>query len=327
MRFEFVVRSGRKRADGALIRADHLAGPLEGLRSGGPRHAASAAHCGTHISAREDVAWCSDLQSANGTSSTTNALPASNYSAPTASGSARPSSELLEATPTASGSPAAAERRHHVPQHGRSAQPDHRAARRRHDQARVTLSRSTSARTNRVSWNRRRKYLKTLHKVSEILSRASSVEALFDSIVAAILGARRRSRGILMRPRDGDPKEINMVVVRTKDGQGSGACVMLSRRHRQRRVREGHLGVNRRCRWRRSIRGRREASCGSASGSVMCAPMRTTTTILGVLYVDSQMAREFSEAELELLAAVGTRPASRCTAPPDGGVEKVFSTS
>ena len=35
--------------------------------------------------------------------------------------------------------------------------------------------------------------------------------------------------------------------------------------------------------------------------------MRTTDEILGVLYVDSQMAREFSEAELELLAAVGNQ--------------------
>ena len=35
--------------------------------------------------------------------------------------------------------------------------------------------------------------------------------------------------------------------------------------------------------------------------------MRTTDEILGVLYVDSQMAREFSEAELELLAAIGNQ--------------------
>ena len=41
--------------------------------------------------------------------------------------------------------------------------------------------------------------------------------------------------------------------------------------------------------------------------SVMCAPMRTTDEILGVLYVDSQMAREFNEAELELLAAIGNQ--------------------
>jgi HD-GYP domain-containing protein (c-di-GMP phosphodiesterase class II) len=39
----------------------------------------------------------------------------------------------------------------------------------------------------------------------------------------------------------------------------------------------------------------------------MCAPMRTTEMVLGVLYVDSQTAREFSEAELELLAAVGNQ--------------------
>jgi HD-GYP domain-containing protein (c-di-GMP phosphodiesterase class II) len=39
----------------------------------------------------------------------------------------------------------------------------------------------------------------------------------------------------------------------------------------------------------------------------MCAPMRTTYEILGVLYVDSQVTREFNEAELELLAAVGNQ--------------------
>jgi HD-GYP domain-containing protein (c-di-GMP phosphodiesterase class II) len=39
----------------------------------------------------------------------------------------------------------------------------------------------------------------------------------------------------------------------------------------------------------------------------MCAPMRTTEEILGVLYVDSHLTREFSDAELELLAAVGNQ--------------------
>ena len=41
--------------------------------------------------------------------------------------------------------------------------------------------------------------------------------------------------------------------------------------------------------------------------SVMCAPMRTTDEILGVLYVDSLAAHEFSEAQLELLAAIGNQ--------------------
>ena len=39
----------------------------------------------------------------------------------------------------------------------------------------------------------------------------------------------------------------------------------------------------------------------------MCAPMRTTDNILGVLYVDSQTTHEFNEAKLELLAAIGNQ--------------------
>jgi HD-GYP domain-containing protein (c-di-GMP phosphodiesterase class II) len=41
--------------------------------------------------------------------------------------------------------------------------------------------------------------------------------------------------------------------------------------------------------------------------SIMCAPMRTTETILGVLYVDSPTTHEFCESELELLAAIGNQ--------------------
>jgi HD-GYP domain-containing protein (c-di-GMP phosphodiesterase class II) len=41
--------------------------------------------------------------------------------------------------------------------------------------------------------------------------------------------------------------------------------------------------------------------------SIMCAPMRTTDEILGVLYVDSLSAHEFSEPQLELLAAIGNQ--------------------
>jgi HD-GYP domain-containing protein (c-di-GMP phosphodiesterase class II) len=41
--------------------------------------------------------------------------------------------------------------------------------------------------------------------------------------------------------------------------------------------------------------------------SVMCAPMRTTDRVLGVLYVDSPSTHTFSESELELLAAIGNQ--------------------
>jgi HD-GYP domain-containing protein (c-di-GMP phosphodiesterase class II) len=39
----------------------------------------------------------------------------------------------------------------------------------------------------------------------------------------------------------------------------------------------------------------------------MCVPVRTTDQILGVLYVDSHSTYEFSESELELVAAIGNQ--------------------
>src|SRR5688572_26834282 len=149
------------------------------------------------------------------------------------------------------------------------------------------------------------KYLTTLHKVSEILARASGVEALFDSIVSAILEVSGGDRAaILMRPKDGS-NEVNMVAVRTKDGKASGA-VMLSRTVVNDVIEKGiSVFTDDALADDRYVGG--ESIVRQRIRSVMCAPMRTTDQILGVLYVDSQMAREFSEAELELLAAVGNQ--------------------
>ena len=71
------------------------------------------------------------------------------------------------------------------------------------------------------------KYLTTLHKVSEILSRAASVEALFDSIVPAILEVSGGDRAAILMRNKGTA-DVDMVAVRTKDGKASGA-VTLSR--------------------------------------------------------------------------------------------------
>jgi HD-GYP domain-containing protein (c-di-GMP phosphodiesterase class II) len=152
------------------------------------------------------------------------------------------------------------------------------------------------------------KYLTTLHKVSDILSRASSVEALFDSILSAILEVSGGDRAaILMRPADGTgvANQVDMVAVRTKDGGATGA-VTLSRTVVNDVLEKGISAyTDDALADERYIGG--ESIVKQRIRSVMCAPMRTTEAILGVLYVDSQTAREFSEAELELLAAVGNQ--------------------
>ena len=148
------------------------------------------------------------------------------------------------------------------------------------------------------------KYLTTLHKVSDILSRASSVEALFDSIVQAILEVSGGDRGaILMRNKE--TGTVDMVAVRTKDGKASGE-VKLSRTVVNDVLEQGISAfTDDALADERYVGG--ESIVRQRIRSVMCAPMRTTDEILGVLYVDSQMAREFNEAELELLAAVGNQ--------------------
>lgn len=148
------------------------------------------------------------------------------------------------------------------------------------------------------------RYLTTLHKVSEILSRASSVEALFDSIASAILEVTGGDRAAVLI-RNKDTAGVDLVAVRTKDGQDAGA-VTLSRTVVQDVLDNGISAFA-----DDALSDDRYVAGGSIVRqkirSVMCAPMRTTGEILGVLYVDSMMAREFNEAELELLAAIGNQ--------------------
>ena len=96
-----------------------------------------------------------------------------------------------------------------------------------------------------------------------------------------------------------------MVTVRTKDGKASGE-VKLSRTVVNDVLEKGISAfTDDALADERYVGG--ESIVRQRIRSVMCAPMRTTDEILGVLYVDSQMAREFSEAELELLAAIGNQ--------------------
>jgi HD-GYP domain-containing protein (c-di-GMP phosphodiesterase class II) len=96
-----------------------------------------------------------------------------------------------------------------------------------------------------------------------------------------------------------------MVAVRTKDGQASGE-VKVSRSVVNDVLEKGISAfTDDAMADDRYVGG--ESIVRQRIRSVMCAPMRTTDQILGVLYVDSQMAREFNESELELLAAVGNQ--------------------
>ena len=303
MRFEFVVRSGKEVGRTVAVNSGQTIslGRLKGCDVVVDDEAASRRHC--TITAREDVCVVSDLQSANGTFVNEKRIASAELHRGDKIRIGSTVIELIDAAAQASAV--------RIPQsttslslvEARSQTIVQRAV----DPTKLEFLSQVYKRKDEAGLlQSAQKYLTTLHKVSEILARAASVEALFDSIVSAILEVSGGDRAaILMRPRDAASKEVDMVVVRTKDGKASGA-VTLSRTVVNDVLEKGiSIFTDDALADDRYVGG--ESIVRQRIRSVMCAPMRTTDQILGVLYVDSMMAREFSEAELELLAAVGNQ--------------------
>ncbi len=305
MRFEFVVRSGKEAGRTVALTTGQTIslGRLKGCDVVVDDEAASRRHC--TISAHEHNCVVADLQSANGTFVNEKRIASVELQRADQIRIGSTVIELIDMSVTAASRPAvsigATTSLSLV--EARSQTIVQRAV----DPTKLEFLSQVYKRKDEANLlESAQKYLTTLHKVSEILARASGVEALFDSIVSAILEVSGGDRAaIIMRPREGDPKDVNMVAVRTKDGKASGA-VMLSRSVVNDVFEKGiSIFTDDALADDRYVGG--ESIVRQRIRSVMCAPMRTTDTILGVLYVDSQMAREFSEAELELLAAVGNQ--------------------
>ena len=303
MRFEFAVRSGKEAGRTVAVNSGQTIslGRLKGCDVVVDDEAASRRHC--TITAREDVCVVSDLQSANGTFVNEKRIASAELHQ---GDKVRIGSTVIELTGAAQASAV------RVPSsttslslvEARSQTIVQRAV----DPTKLEFLSQVYKRKDEAGLlQSAQKYLTTLHKVSEILARAAGVEALFDSIVSAILEVSGGDRAaILMRPKDAPTsKDIDMVAVRTKDGKASGA-VTLSRTVVNDVLEKGiSIFTDDALADDRYVGG--ESIVRQRIRSVMCAPMRTTDRILGVLYVDSMMAREFSEAELELLAAVGNQ--------------------
>src|SRR5262245_53345847 len=307
MRFEFAVRSGKETGRTIAVATGQsiTLGRLKGCDVVVDDEAASRRHC--TITAREDAVVVADLQSANGTyvnekrintvelgkgdkiriGSTVIELVDSMVSASavqkTAAQGVAASTTTLSIVETRSNT----------------------LVQRSVDPTKLEfLSQVYKRKDESHLLESAQKYLTMLHKVSDILSRASSVEALFDSILAAIIEVSGGDRAaILMRNKE--TASVDLIAVRTKDGKASGE-VKVSRSVVNDVLEKGISAfTDDAMADDRYVGG--ESIVRQRIRSVMCAPMRTTEEILGVLYVDSQMAREFSEAELELLAAVGNQ--------------------
>jgi len=303
MRFEFVVRSGKEVGRTVQVATGQSIslGRLKGCDLVVDDEAASRRHC--TITGRESACVVADLQSANGTFVNEKRIATIELQRGDKIRIGSTVIELLDATTQ--------ESQVKAPAHSSTTSlsivesRSNTLVQRSVDPTKLEFLSQTYKRKDEAHLlESAQKYLTTLHKVSDLLSRASSVEALFDSIVQAILEVSGGDRGaILMRNKE--TGTVDMVAVRTKDGKASGE-VKLSRTVVNDVLEQGISAfTDDALADERYVGG--ESIVRQRIRSVMCAPMRTTDEILGVLYVDSQMAREFSEAELELLAAVGNQ--------------------
>ena len=304
MRFEFVVRSGKEVGRTVAVNSGQSIslGRLKGCDVVLDDEAASRRHC--TITARENLCVVADLQSANGTFVNERRIATTELGK---GDKIRIGSTVIELIDT--NAPGSGVRTHSTTSLSIVEMRSQTLVQRAVDPTKLEfLSQVSRKKDNGDLLASAQRYLTTLHKVSDILSRATGVEALFDSILSAILEVSGGDRAaILMRPADGsgEPHQVDMVAVRTRDG-GSTGSVTLSRTVVNDVLEKG-ISAYTDDALADERYGAGESIVRQKIRSVMCAPMRTTDAILGVLYVDSQTAREFSEAELELLAAVGNQ--------------------
>ncbi len=304
MRFEFVIRSGRDAGRTVTVSAGQTItlGRLQGCDVVVDDESASRRHC--TITARDESCVVADLQSANGTFVNEkriamqplqrgDRLRVGSTVFELVDASAQPSVSAASTQPGSAASLSIVESRSQL------------LVQRAVDPTRLEfLSQIYKRKDEAQLLESTQRYLTTLHKVSDILSRATGVEALFDSIAQTILDVTGGDRAaILMRSQDRDA--VDLVAVRKKDAADTGE-VKLSRTVVNDVLEKGISAFTDDALVDDRYLGG-ESIVRQRIRSVMCAPMRTTDEILGVLYVDSRMAREFNEAELELLAAIGNQ--------------------
>ena len=152
---------------------------------------------------------------------------------------------------------------------------------------------------------RAQRHLSTLHRVSELLAEARDIDALSDATLRAILEVLSADRGAIVLRRHEGPGEAEVLASRSKAQAGArfavsrtlvadviarGISIFAHDASSDIRFAEGQSVIGQRVR------------------SVMCVPLRTTDELLGALYVDSLSgAGRFTEADLELLAAIGNQ--------------------
>ena len=226
MRFEFVMRSGKEVGRTVVVNTGQTIslGRLKRSDVVVEDEAASRRHC--TITGREDLCVVADLQSANGTFVNDKKISTVELQKGDTIRIGSTVFELIDTIvtvpPIESGSSSSPISLNIVEQKSKM------LVQRAVDPTKLEfLSQVFKRKDEAHLLDSAQKYLTTLHKVSDILSRAVSVEALFDSIVKAILDVTGGDRAAVLI-RNARTSAVDMVTIRTRDGKAAGE-VTLSR--------------------------------------------------------------------------------------------------
>jgi len=154
---------------------------------------------------------------------------------------------------------------------------------------------------------RAQKNLATAYQISKLMVMAQDLKSLYEGIIEAILHAVSADRvALLLRPK-GESKELKVVAARSRIPDERLKEISVSRTVIQ-DVMENAVST---LSWDATTDARYregESIIHQNIRSVICVPLSTDETILGVLYADSpSLAGVFSESDLELLALIGNQ--------------------
>ena len=153
---------------------------------------------------------------------------------------------------------------------------------------------------------RAQRHLATLHRVSEMLAGGRDMARVTDATLRAILEVLAADRTAIVLRRD-DPAAGGMEVLAARSRTETDQPFTISRTLVSDVIEKGiSVFAHDASADERFASG--DSIVGQHIRSVMCVPLRTTEAVLGAMYVDSLSgAGRFTEADLELLAAIGNQ--------------------
>ncbi len=155
---------------------------------------------------------------------------------------------------------------------------------------------------------RAQRNLATAYQISKLLSGAPKLEGIFGEVIDSIFNAINADRAALLLREDADGVgELKVVAARSRTGELGTDEISVSRTVVQ-EVLEQHVSCLSRDATADARYREGKSIIQQKIRSVMCAPVATDESAMGVLYADSRsLTGAFSESDLELLALIGNQ--------------------